>query len=347
MHTYIRLMSSLVLLALLAACRGAPAAPAPAATSTATAPAASDAETAAATAAAPGAGANSGRIVRHPLGETHVPDNPQRVVILDPYATLQTALDLGVPVVGAPHFPSGNPFVDFLPDDVVAGIENIGWVDAINLEVVARLEPDLIVGWSNWVEPIYPELSQIAPTVAIEPGFTPEWKESLRATAAVFGKAAQLEADLAAYEARIQEFRAAMGDRLETFTVSLVRVDDSQLRVYTSYQYNGAVLEEAGLRRPPNEIPDDPEENFIALSLELVPELQGDVMIAFAAGGGVSAEDAERVLAQYQSNPLWATLPAVQNDQIYFVDADHWFSGASIRGVNLILDDLFAIFVEE
>ncbi len=44
------------------------------------------------------------RTVEHALGTTEVPTEPRRVVVIDSYLTLTTALMLGVPVVGATTF---------------------------------------------------------------------------------------------------------------------------------------------------------------------------------------------------------------------------------------------------
>lgn len=287
------------------------------------------------------------RLVVHALGETEVPVNPQRVVILDPYGTLQTALDLDVPVVAAPHFQSDAPFVKFLAPEQVADIADIGWFNAINLEAVLLAEPDLIVGWSTWVEPIYAELSSIAPTVGIQRSATGDWKAVVRATAEAFGKSDEVEAQFAAYDQRIADFQEAMGDQLATLEVGVLRAGIEEIRIYTPYFYSGQIVAETGLQRPANHVPEDVTVGNIPLSLELLPEVDADVLILFPGGGSDPLAEVERTLAVYRENPIWDQLRAVQNDKIHIVDADHWFSGGGLLSANLILDDLFRIFVEQ
>jgi iron complex transport system substrate-binding protein len=102
------------------------------------------------------------RTVVHAMGETEVPADPQRVVVLDtPH--LDSALSLDVTPVG-----SVQSDVERLPDyvaDRAEGIEVVGTIEEPDLEAVAALEPDLILSSKVRHEEIYDRLSQIAPTV--------------------------------------------------------------------------------------------------------------------------------------------------------------------------------------
>ena len=55
---------------------------------------------------------NGTRIIEHELGEARVPARPQRIVVVDPYASLQTALAVDAPVAGSPDV-SGRTFSGF------------------------------------------------------------------------------------------------------------------------------------------------------------------------------------------------------------------------------------------
>jgi len=133
----------------------------------------------------PGRQAGGQRTVRHALGVARVPAKPRRVVTMDPFAALQVALDLGVPVVGSATFPNDDPYPAYLEPRQVAGIEDIGYTEP-DLETIAALRPDLIIGSQDFVEPVYARLRRIAPTVALE--FTYDWKRTVRSVAAVLGR---------------------------------------------------------------------------------------------------------------------------------------------------------------
>src|SRR5688572_15392073 len=103
------------------------------------------------------AGPTTAREITHAMGVTDVPDNPQRIVMLTNEGT-EALLYLGVTPVGAVQSWDGNPWYDHiaapLADTVPLGTEL-----AVNLEILATLEPDLILGTKVRQEAIYPQLS--------------------------------------------------------------------------------------------------------------------------------------------------------------------------------------------
>lgn len=79
----------------------------------------------------------------HDQGETEVPAQPQRVVVLDtPH--LDTALSLGVTPVGSVQSSVDEGLPAYLGDRT-EGIEIVGTIEEPDLEAVPALEPDLIL----------------------------------------------------------------------------------------------------------------------------------------------------------------------------------------------------------
>src|SRR5687768_10941195 len=140
-----------------------------------------------------------------------VPAEPQRVVAaIGSFETDMVAV--GVMPILTTTF--AGPWVE-LDDDVVI-TENIPPTP----EELARLQPDLIVGW-NWVteEPVYDELIQIAPYVGLGesaatagPGFATgpynSWDTLFLSVADTVGRRAEGERLVAAFEARIDDLAA-------------------------------------------------------------------------------------------------------------------------------------------
>ncbi|MCC5621783.1 ABC transporter substrate-binding protein [Nostoc sp. CHAB 5715] len=106
------------------------------------------------------------RTVQHAMGETCIPNNPKRLVAIS-YVTLANALALGVQPIGSA---SGlNDLQDKFPaylENETQGIKQLGNQYQPNLERIAFLKPDLILGWEV-VRKIYPLLSQISPTAIV------------------------------------------------------------------------------------------------------------------------------------------------------------------------------------
>lgn len=77
------------------------------------------------------------RTVEHAMGTTEVPDDPERVVVLDS-SFLDAALALDVEPVGATEAETGAGMPAYLADEV-PDIEVVGLTDEPNLEAVAAL----------------------------------------------------------------------------------------------------------------------------------------------------------------------------------------------------------------
>jgi iron complex transport system substrate-binding protein len=101
------------------------------------------------------------------MGEAETEGTPGRVVVLDT-GELDSAMSLGVTPVGAVE---GLGLPSYL--EGTGEIENVGTIEEPTLEKIATLEPDLILSSKFRHEPIYDQLSQIAPTVFTKtPGVT-------------------------------------------------------------------------------------------------------------------------------------------------------------------------------
>lgn len=275
--------------------------------------------------------ASGERVVKHAMGETTVPANPQRVVVLDT-GELDSALALGVKPVGAVSATQGGSFPSYLADQT-EGITNVGTIQQPNLEAIIALKPDLILSSKLRHEAIYPQLSQIAPTVFTE-AVGVVWKENLKLHAEALGKTAEAQKLMDDYTTRLDEFKAKLGDRLANTKVSTVRfLSGGKVRIYMKQSFIGTVLQDAGLPRPAAQDKDVFAEE---VSKERIPDMDGDVMFVTTFGPGD-----ETALTTFQSDPLWSQLSVVKANQVYAVPDDYWMLGIGILAANRVVDDLF------
>ncbi|MEM7343009.1 MAG: ABC transporter substrate-binding protein [Chloroflexota bacterium] len=271
------------------------------------------------------------RTITHAMGETEVPTNPQRVVTLDAFFTLTPLVELGVPVVGSMSLGEDDPYPGLTAAEQ-ANITSVGGFE-VNLEAVAALNPDLIIG-VDFVAPPYEALSQIAPTVVIATSF--DWQAQHRTLAQIVGKEAEAEAGIAEYEARVAALRNALPDI--TATVMTLH-NEAVLPMGPGAWAPVKVLDSAGVGRPENEVSDDPAAWFLPLSKELWPELGGDVLFYTAGYPGMDEATAELVAEQLE-NPIWQQIPAVQNGQAYAANTRCWETFGGLRSAHCVLDDI-------
>lgn len=275
-----------------------------------------------------GGGDSETRTVEHAAGTSQVPENPERVVVLDT-GELDSAMTLGVTPVGAVEAVEGMGFPDYL--EGTEDIEIVGSIEEPNLEQIASLEPDLILSSNLRHEQIYSELSEIAPTVFTETTGAP-WKENFEKHAEALGKQEEAEQVVADYEGRLEEFKNTVEEPRPE--VSIVRFVPGDTRIYQKDSFIGTVLEDAGLPRP--EPQDEDEFALLNVSEEAIPKMDGDVIFTTVYG---NADETAR--DDITSSPLWQELDAVQQGRVYEVSDDTWMLGIGYTAADEVLDDLF------
>lgn len=285
-------------------------------------------------AATPGAGET--RVVGSAMGEVEIPANPQRVVALDG-PVLDACFALGVTPVGAPTGVAGAPWPGYLGPGT-EGIVNVGDITEPDLEAIAALEPDLIVSLQFRHEAIYEQLSGIAPTV-LSPHDSEGWREGFLVYADALNRNEAAPAVVEAFETRVGEVRAGLGEAVDETTVSVIRVLTGQVRSYQASSFSGTVLAAVGLQRPPSQ--QGTEDTWLEQSLERLNEIDADVLFV-TLWSGSTQEDLDQLL----ENPLWATLPVVQANRVYRVPDEYWMTAIGYLAAGLILDDLETYLVE-
>jgi len=277
--------------------------------------------------------------VAHELGEAEVPVSPNRVIALDPYYSLPTALAAGANVVGASFQPFGESFPPYIDEADTEGITDVGWFTELDLEQITLLNPDVIIGLSSFVEADFDDLSQIAPTVSLSMEAT-DWKETLTKIGEAVGRSDSVADSLAGYQTRVEDLtddlvEAGLADQ----PVSLLNIralDD--LRVYTR-SCSAAVLADLGL---PVHLADQTEEgqNSVNLSIERLTDADAPSMFYFVGSVGTNPDDADAAYAQVSEHPLWERLESVENDRAYPVNAEWWFNCGSVPAADRILSDV-------
>ncbi|MEE1818384.1 iron-siderophore ABC transporter substrate-binding protein [Streptomyces sp. SP18ES09] len=292
---------------------------------------------AAARTAAMGTDAKPGQFPRtltHALGKTELKAAPKRVVVLD-VGELDNVVSLGVKPVGYAPSEGDDGIPGYLAKD--AGTpKSVGTINNLNLEAIANLQPDLILGSQLRAADKYDELSKIAPTVfSIRPGFT--WKENYLLNAAALDRTARAKTALAAYETKAGKLGEDIGPNKPT--VSMVRYLPGKIRLYAKASFIGTILEDTGLPRPKNQQID---ELAAEISPERIDEADADWIFT-----GVYGDAKATKKDSAQANPLWRNLQAVKAGHAKDVPDETWYLGLGVTAANSVLDDLRADLVKK
>lgn len=266
------------------------------------------------------------RTVTHALGKTTIAKKPTRVVVLDT-GELDDVLALGITPVGMATTAGQTGVPSYLADRV-QGITTIGDINNLNLEKIASLQPDLILGSQLRANDLYPQLSKIGPTVfSIRPGYP--WKEDFLLVAAALGEENQAVRILNDYQTKADEVKAGVGG---TPKISLLRFLSGNIRLYGNLSFIGVILKDIGLQRPANQ---DIQELAAQISKERIDEADADWIFYSSYGAGPSPDETSVV-----SSALWSNLGAVKAGHAIRVDDEVWFLGLGPIGAMSVLNDL-------
>jgi iron complex transport system substrate-binding protein len=266
--------------------------------------------------------ASETRTVSHAHGTTEVPAEPERVVVLEP-VQLDTTVALGAIPVGAAVLSEAAGVPAYLKPEADA-VASVGTVQAPNLERIAALRPDLVLGTESRHAELYDQLSAIAPTVFMANHADP-WQDNVRFVGQTLGREADAQRLLDDFTARCAEVAQEYGTAGRT--AQLVRPRDGQLTLYGPTSFAGSTLECAGFTTPPRDW-----ENSISVDLspELVLEARADLVVVTAAkAGDESVIPPEMSAVREQSFP-----------NLHVVDQSFWITGVGPLGGQAVLDDI-------
>jgi iron complex transport system substrate-binding protein len=276
--------------------------------------------------------------ITHDLGTTTVPDVPQRIVVLE-FSFVDALAAVGVVPVGIAD--------DNHPDrlmPVYGGVIGEDWVSVgsryeTNLELIASLQPDLIIADSSRHAEIYDTLSQIAPTIELN-SLGGDYHDMISAAAVIgeaIGRGKEMQARIAEHQALMEDYagriRPLAAGRSAQFGVA--NADALYLPAPTSY--NGSLLEMLGfssnMTAPEGGVY---ETIYIQTTLEQLSEVNPDILIV-GEYSDPSAVDG------WVGEPLFEALNAVEAGELHNVNANSWSRLRGMVSAEMSAADVLAI----
>jgi iron complex transport system substrate-binding protein len=279
------------------------------------------------------------RVIHDAMGTVKVPIAPERVITLDG-GGLENTLALGIQPVSTVLNGSLEQQFSFIRPHL-EGVKPLGTIAQPSLEKILLSKPDLILT-SSVSDQIYPQLTQIAPTVLAEFERSGRWENSFKLHAAALRKSPEADELINHYHQRLTTFRQQMGDRLKTLRVSIVRIYPDSISLYQRGSFAGNILAEAGLQRPPSQQGKDVQRH---ISQEMLQLADGDVIFLWDYDNETHWQSQQTLLERLQADPLWLSLTAVQRHKVYVVPG-YWI-GFGPLAASHVVDDLFKYLIQE
>jgi iron complex transport system substrate-binding protein len=282
--------------------------------------------------------------VEHAAGTTEVPVDPQRVVALHDLDNAYAVTSLGADVVGIGAFEAEDPFerVRGLGETPAAMTEAeiVGLFYEPDLEAIAALRPDLILGTDGSHTEIYDELSAIAPTVFVGYDAAVGFEDNQRLLARITGVEDEMDARLAEYDERVARIREEYADELAD--LEYTRIDsygtgsDENFLLLTDSSPGAVVMADLGIERSATNAGFEPGEQFPAISLEQLAEYDADLVVLGTEEG---------VAPDPQVTRLLEGTSAGRAGQVVVVDYAVW-GFAVVDALFVVLDDVERILAE-
>lgn len=249
-------------------------------------------------------------------GDVEIPDNPSRVVV----AVRDFAGDVmaaGVNPVGVPDSmifdaPYYKEFLD--------GVESIGADNAVSLERIASLDPDLIL---TYQEDAYDNLSKIAPTILIPYGKY-DYKDRLLEIGKLLNKEAEAKQRLDQFQQKVEAKKQQLAGKLNAGAkAAIIEITDKDLYLFGKTYGRGAeiVYNQLGLSIPAKVEEATAAEGWASISLETLPEYLGEADYILL---GVRDTGAQRK-TEIEASRLWTELPAVKAGKVYAYNLQEFY----------------------
>lgn len=276
--------------------------------------------------------------VTHAQGETTLAKNPAKVFVFD-YSTLDSLDKLGIPVAGVVKGTLPPYLAKYAGDEYA----DIGTLFEPNFELINQLQPDVIFVATRSATQL-PALSEIAPTVDQTVDATDlvnSFKAAQERLGVIFGKEAEVAAEIAAIEetvARIQAAAAESGER-----ALIVMTTGGGVTAHGPGSRFAIVHDILGVAPAAEQVAIDAHGD--AISYEFILESNPEIIYVVDRDGAI--DPANAAAKEIMDNELVNQTTAAQNGDIYYVDSAAWYlAGVGLESLAQVLADVEQAFAE-
>ncbi|HVU78665.1 MAG TPA: Fe(3+) dicitrate ABC transporter substrate-binding protein [Gaiellaceae bacterium] len=270
------------------------------------------------------------RTVDGTLGSVTLHGTPKRIVALE-FSFVDDLVAVGLKPVGIADDNNPNSIIPPIRAKV-AGYTSVGLRATPNLETIASLHPDLIIADATRDAKIMNKLNAIAPTIALD-SLQQAYLPNLH-SAIVIG---QLVNKCGAMRVRVQQDKLIMARIAKVVPKSyaskramFVVSDKTVFNVHSSLAYTPSLLKAIGIGEANIVKPAKGANPYIVMSLEDLVSNNPDIMFVADYFPGTAVIDG------YQKSPLWGTVTAAKNKQVYNVNPALWSKARGLLAGELI-----------
>ncbi|MGE7986677.1 ABC transporter substrate-binding protein [Lysinibacillus fusiformis] len=243
------------------------------------------------------------------LGEKYELPAEVKNIVAASLESMEDAAMLGIKPVGVLEV--GGKVPAYLASDF-EGATLVGNKMEPNAEAILNLDPDVIVGTSKFPEETAEKLKKIQTMIPYS-HISTNWKENLTVLAQLAGKEDDAKKIISDYEAKVADAQVKSKEQLADKEVLIIRVRGGVMYIYPAGVYLNPVLYE-DLGAPVPEVVTTAKAQA-ELSLETLAQVNPDAI--FLQFEESENKDTPKALEELQKNPIFTSLKASQNNEIY------------------------------
>ncbi|OOF56059.1 siderophore ABC transporter substrate-binding protein [Rodentibacter myodis] len=250
-------------------------------------------------------------------GKQTVPQNPQKVVVLD-FGAADTIRALGAAdsIIG---FPQSGKIPAYLSEFADKKFENVGDLREQFLEKINDLAPDLIIA-SKRQEKMVDKFKEIAPVFFIDndyKNYYDSFQQNVLALGQIFDKEALAKEKLKALDSVVTQVAKATQHK----TALLVLVNESKISAFGDGSRYGMVYQKYGFQQADPSIKSSTHGQSVGF--EYVLEKNPDFLLVVDRTAAITekANNAQKVL----DNDIIKQTKAYKNGHIVYLDATNWY----------------------
>jgi len=266
------------------------------------------------------------------LGQSYtVPADPQKIIFLNAFESMEDAVVLGVhPYASSAIGDEADPFPGFYSPLGDTAIPLFG-SGSDSMEYLLSLSPDLIIATDMEEAAVIEQLGLIAPTIQVS-HFGTDWEANLNLLAELTGKQAEAQQAIERYEEGKKRLTASLAD-YEGQDILAIRVRGGEMMVYPEDVFlNDVLYGELGLPVPAL-IERTSEQQPIGLE-GLYAENPDYIFLQYDL---YENNESNETLDKLQESNVWKGLKAVQNGHVFINAVDPLVSGGTAYGKQEIL----------
>ena len=274
----------------------------------------------------------------HTAGETEVPKNPEKVVVLD-YASLDIMDSLDIKgLVGLPK----KNLPTYLSEYKEEKYTDLGGLKEFSLEVINEIKPNLIIIEGRQAD-YYEELSAIAPTIQLGTDTT-KYLESLESNVniigQIFGKEDAATSKLKELNKRVEEVGKKVKE--QGFNALATIITDGSMSVYGAGSRFSIIFEKFGFVPTDENI--EVSKHGQNITYEYLLAKNPNYLFVVDKSAGISGSEDYSAAKEVIENELVKTTDTYKNGNIVYLNAQAWYvGGAGLQAADLIIEDMEGI----